>query len=356
MVINSTPVTPATASRSRPRWWWVAGLLVAVAGVLLLLAVPAASGATWTAVAHQLRTARVQWLLVLPVAWWAGLYAHSLVLTASLPGLSSRRAIGLNLAGSAVGNAVPLGGPLSLALTSTMVRSWNFTPSALGAFLTISTVWNLLVRVVIGVGGLVWVAATLPGVTGTRSAAWIAGVAVLVLAACAVVAGRDDVTARLGARVARLARTVRRNRGSRDPRLDALVALRLRRQVVARIARSWRQLSLGMVGYLALLAVLLWCCLRSLGTPMPWTAVMAAVALERLVTAIPLTPGGAGVAEIVLTSCLALAGAPAADAAAAALLYRGFTFLIEIPLGLAVAGTWGLSRWRTARPVLGAAA
>jgi len=44
-----------------------------------------------------------------------------------------------------------------------------------------------------------------------------------------------------------------------------------------------------------------------------------------------------------------LGGAPPADAAAGALVYRVFTYFIEIPLGLAVTGVWGLARWRRSR-------
>ncbi|GAB3589237.1 lysylphosphatidylglycerol synthase domain-containing protein [Angustibacter peucedani] len=322
--------------------------------MLLLLAVPSASGATWSAVGHELHALDLPWLAALVAVWWAGLWAHSAVLTASLPGLSSRRAIGLNLAGSAIGNAVPLGGALSLGLTSTMVRSWGFAPGALGAFLTVSTACNLLARVAVGAAGLAWAAVALPGVTGARSVSWLTVVTVTLLGIGVLAAARERLAARCAASVARVVARVRPGRG-RDPRAAAVAAVRLRRQVIRTVARSWHRLSLGMVGYLFLLAVLLWCSLRALGAPLPWTAVLAAVALERLVTAVPITPGGAGVAELVLTSCLALAGAAAADAAAAALVYRAFTFFLEIPLGLAVTGAWGWGRWR-GRHLAGAAA
>ena len=47
------------------------------------------------------------WLVVL---WVAGLVAHTMTLTAALPGLTHRRALLLSLTGSAVANVLPLGG------------------------------------------------------------------------------------------------------------------------------------------------------------------------------------------------------------------------------------------------------
>ena len=67
--------------------------------VALVALVPSSSGSSWRPVLNELRGLDARWVLVLTVAWWAGLCSHSFVLTASLPGLTSRRAIGLNLAG-----------------------------------------------------------------------------------------------------------------------------------------------------------------------------------------------------------------------------------------------------------------
>lgn len=355
-VTTTRPARGARPARGmRSRAWWASAPLVAGLCVVLVAAVPAASGSSWALVVDEVAGIQFRWVLALALAWWAGLWAHSVVLTASLPGLTSRRAIGLNLAGSAVGNAVPLGGALSLGLTSTMVRSWGFAPRALGTFLTVSTAWNLLARLLGGIGGLVWVTTSLPGVSGTRSAAWLAGTALILLAVTALACTRDSLAARLGATLGRLAQRLPRARPDVDPHCAALAAVRLRRQVAGTVARTWQWLSLGMVGYLAFLVVLLWCCLHSIGAQLPLAAVVAAVTLERLVTAVPITPGGAGVAELVLTSCLALAGAAPAQAAAAALIYRAFTFFLEIPLGLAVTGAWGWGRWRAQRRVFAAA-
>ncbi len=330
----------------------LAAPVLAAACALLVAVVPRSAGSSWAAVVHEAQQIGPIWLVPLALAWWAGLYAHSYVLTSSLPGLSSRRAMSLNLAGSAVANSVPLGGALSVGVTASMVRSWGFQPVALGTFLTVSTVWNILIRLLVGVGGLAWVLVGLPGAVSTSAAGWLVAGAAACLAVAGAAVARDRLAARLGAFTAVSLRAVLRRLGRPSgvqPARYALAAVRLRRQILHLVARSWGRLSLGMIGYVVLLALLLDLCLRSLGAPLPWQVVLAVVAVERLVTAVPITPGGAGVAELVLTSCLLLGGAPAADAAAAALLYRVFTFFLEIPVGLAVAGAWGLGQVRARR-------
>jgi uncharacterized protein (TIRG00374 family) len=106
-----------------------------------------------------------------------------------------------------------------------------------------------------------------------------------------------------------------------------------------------------MSGYVLMLGVLLMVCLQAVGQPVPWLVVLAAVGLERLSGAVPFTPGGVGVADLTLVTVLTAAGADPAAAAAATLLYRLFTFGLEIPVGGAVALGWAVLRRRRGAPV-----
>jgi uncharacterized protein (TIRG00374 family) len=67
----------------------------------------------------------------------------------------------------------------------------------------------------------------------------------------------------------------------------------------------------------------------------PWQTSLAAFAFVRLLTALPITPGGLGITELGLIGTLtAGAGAAAgAQVTAAVLLYRAVTYLPPIPLG-----------------------
>ncbi len=112
--------------------------------------------------------------------------------------------------------------------------------------------------------------------------------------------------------------------------------LEFRDRVAEVVGRRWLQLSLGTLGYAVLQAVLLWACLRVVGGPLSVTVVLAAFAVDRIMSMVVLTPGGTGFAEAGAAAALvALGGAPAAMAAGV-LLYRGFIFALEIPVG----GAW----------------
>jgi uncharacterized protein (TIRG00374 family) len=113
----------------------------------------------------------------------------------------------------------------------------------------------------------------------------------------------------------------------------------VRRVMVEVVRDRWPLMSVGMVLYLSLQAALLWVCLEMVGNEFTFAAVLTAFAVDRLLTAVPLTPGGSGVVEAGTAAALvALGGAPA-SVAAAVLLYRAFTFLAEIPVG----GVWALA-------------
>jgi uncharacterized protein (TIRG00374 family) len=77
-------------------------------------------------------------------------------------------------------------------------------------------------------------------------------------------------------------------------------------------------------------------------------AVLAAYAVERMLTLVPITPGGVGVVETAATAVLVGFGADPVGAAAGVVLFRVFSYLIEIPLGAVVAAAW-FARTRSAR-------
>jgi uncharacterized membrane protein YbhN (UPF0104 family) len=328
---------------------WAATVATVGLAAGLVAAVPLLAGTSWPAVTHLLGSLRPTWLPVLVAVWFAGLVGYSLVLRTSMPGLTTRQALSLNLAGSAVANAVPLGGALSMGLTTAMARSWGFSPARLGAYFTVSNVWTGVGRVAAGVLGLSALVLLRPGAVHLRGlGALFAAVAVATLLAVAVL-GRERSTASvatgIGARIDRWDR--------RRGRPDRRAAERLRagavesRRLSLRLSRhSWHRFTIGMACYTALLVTLLAFCLGALGQPTSLVVVVAAVGTERLAGAVPLTPGGVGVADLGMVTVLAATGGAPAQVAAAALLYRLLTFGVEIPVGAAVALGWWLLRRR----------
>jgi uncharacterized protein (TIRG00374 family) len=71
-----------------------------------------------------------------------------------------------------------------------------------------------------------------------------------------------------------------------------------------------------------------------------WVEALAAWGLVRLLTAVPLTPGGVGIVELGLSGALVGFGAHNAEAVAAVLLYRALTVLPTLLLGAVLGLTW----------------
>jgi putative heme transporter len=133
-------------------------------------------------------------------------------------------------------------------------------------------------------------------------------------------------------------------------------AVDCRARVVEVVRSSWPQLSFGMVGYAALQALLLWACISAVGGRLSPAQVLAGFAVDRVLTLVVLTPGAVGFTEAGTAAALTALGGVPAVMAAGVLLYRGFTYALEIPVGGLWLGGWLLAhRWRP-RSLGGAAA
>ena len=160
---------------------------------------------------------------------------------------------------------------------------------------------------------------------------------------------------RLGARVDGWADAVRR-RFSRfpDPNLTEGLPL-FRTQMVGLLRLCWGRLTSTMVISQLTVVLVLGICVRMQGldeATISWAVILVAWGLVTFASLLIPTPGGIGVAEIVLVGVLGH-GLPASDQSAvlaAVLLYRIATFLVPIPIGLVTYLYWRQSTaWR--RPV-----
>jgi uncharacterized protein (TIRG00374 family) len=277
------------------------------------------------------------------VIWALGLFVYSFVLTGALGGLSRKRALTLNLTGSSVSNVLPFGGAAGMSLNFVMLRAWGYGAQEFSAFTLVTNLWGILLKLALPALALGALFATGGHINETMrwtalGAAVALGVVVMILVgflARRTVAQR--VAALLAPVVVRGARLMHRSTSA-----VVVIAnlLEFRDRVVAVIGRRWAQLTVGTLGYAVLQAVLLWACLHAVGAPLGVTVVLAAFTVDRIMSMVVLTPGGAGFAEAGAAAALvALGGAPAAMAAGV-LLYRGFTFALEIPVG----GGW-LAGW-----------
>jgi uncharacterized protein (TIRG00374 family) len=125
-----------------------------------------------------------------------------------------------------------------------------------------------------------------------------------------------------------------------------------RRDTVGLLRHRWLQLTLStLVSHLSLYVVLL-LTLRHLGVSqdeLSWIKVLAAFAFVRLISALPVTPGGVGVVELGYAAALTIGldDSTRAQVVAAILVFRVITYLFPIPFGAAAYVVWRRNEsWR----------
>ena len=324
----------STPSRSR----WVATLVVKASLVLgvavggLWTATHGVAGVMWSDVLGVVDAVSPWRFGVLAAVWLGGLAIYSLVLSAALPGLGVRRALLLNLTGSAVANVVPLGGAVATGLNWRMTRLWGHSDEAFVTYCVLTNALDVATKLflpLVAVAVLVAVSAPVP------ASVW-------------VVAGACVVALLLMAGLHRISGLAPRRSAGRPRRRDAVLQ-RLResaQRVRGLLARRWPRLVPASAGYIAAQVLLLVLSLHAVGLDAAFSTVLMAAAIERLGTLIPLTPGGTGVAEVGTVAWLIAMGLDPAGSVAGVLLYRVFLVLMEIPVGGALLGAWAWA-WRT---------
>ena len=219
-----------------------------------------------------------------------------------------------------------------------MLRGWGFERARATLALVVFTVWNQLVNVLFPVVAVVLLA--LEGQTNRllQIAAVIGGVILVVVLTLFAMALRSESGARrVGDLAQRLMNWFMRliRRAPRPGVADAVV--QFREDSLELLRARWLLLTVTtLAGHLTVWLVLV-ACLHVVGVTTDEVSLLesfAAWALVRLLTAIPITPGGLGVVELGLTGTLVGFGGARDQVIAAVLLYRALTFLPPLPLGL----------------------
>jgi uncharacterized protein (TIRG00374 family) len=316
---------------------------VAAAAVALLVSVPASVGTSWASVLGALEALPVLTLAVLALLWIAGLTCNSVALAASLPGLTTRRALTLSLSGSAVANVLPLGGAAGVGLNYAMTRSRGFSRKSFATYTVTTNVFDVASKlaVVAAASAILLVGGD---VALLHQGATTALEALLVLPVLGAVLLHQPSAARLGRALDRLADAVgtviRRPLPTRlHERLPHLSAA-----TVGLIQRRWGRLAVGTVSYAGLQVLLLWACMHAAGLDLGVASLAGAFAVDRLLTLLPLTPGGLGLVEGGMAAALTALGAASEPVVLGVVLYRAFTYLAEIPVGGVTAMVWTLRR------------
>ena len=342
------PSDPGVAESPRPVRSTMKKALVyavpAVIAVALLVGVlPALADFTevWAAI-RDLDQVAVALLLAL-AAW--NILTYQFVIMAALPGLPLAQAFMVGQISTAVSNTIPAGAAVGVGVTYAMFSSFGYGAATIGIAAALTGLWNTFVKL-----GLPIVALAILAVQGdphpAALGAALAGLAALVAAVVGLIliVRSDRFAGSIGAMLQRvvswLAKPFRRG-----PFTGWDASLREFRVKTAQVLqRRWLWLTLtSILSHVSLFALLL-ASLRAVGVSaqeVSWAEVLAAFASVRLVTALPITPGGIGLVEVGMTGALVLAGGGQAEVVAGVLVFRVLSYAIQVPIG-AVCWVW----WR----------
>jgi uncharacterized protein (TIRG00374 family) len=276
--------------------------------------------------------------LLIGVAAAASLASYWFGICAVLPSLRLREAAVVNLSSNAVANTLPAGGALGMGVSWAMLSSWGVGTEEYVLYTLLSGIWNVFARLGLPVLALLaLLTVSRPDAVLISSAA--VGLGLLVAMAAGRFALRADLVLQRAAAIA--CRLARRRAPSRIA--GSLTGFRSRAAGLL-AARGW-WITITTAAANIILWLVLLACLRGTGlsqAQVSWQTSLAAYAFVRLLTVLPLTPGGLGITELGLVGVLAAGADPRASAqvTAAVLLYRAVTYLPPIPLGAAAFLIW----------------
>jgi len=319
-----------------------------LAAVILRFILPHVVGVTYHDVLQNFWLVSPAQVAMLAALWIFGLWVHASVLMASLPGINRGQGMTLNLTGSAVANVLPLGGAAGISLNYYMVRKWGYSRHSFAAYQVVSNVVVVLSKLMLPVAaGVLLMTENLRLVHGlgpTMVLAAVLSAATLVLVSLALV---NERAGQRGAELAARAFAGVRRMMRRETDVESVATnIMHTRDLVAQVFREQgARLIVVMTGYTASQAVLLWGCLFAVGWNASPAVIMAAFAVERFLTVVPITPAGVGPAEAGTSAVLVALGVPPTIAVAGVLLYRCFIVAAEVPVGGAwLLGWFGLDR------------
>ena len=312
--------------------------------VVLVFAVALPSIADYGEVWEQVRAMDAFGITTVVLATLVDMVTYGMTWQAVLPGLGYRRSVEFTMVSTAVSNAVPLGGYVSVGTGYRMLREWGFPAPVVARSLVITGIWVQFFVVAYPLVSVLLLLGEHQRHRGLETAAAI-GVVLLVVAIALFAAvmhserrarSIGELAGRVASRAAALV-----GRGPFEGLGEQLVHFRA--ESVWLIRRRWLALTLAeIVGTLTVYAVLL-ATVRAVGIPaseIDAIEVLAAWSLSRLLSTIPITPGGLGFVELGLTGILTAFGGDPASVVAAVLVYRVLVLVPPLVLGGIFAFTW----------------
>jgi uncharacterized protein (TIRG00374 family) len=263
---------------------------------------------------------------------------------AALPGLRFRQAFVVTQASTASTYIAPGGAAVGIALSFGMLKAWGFRTAAVSLAVTVTGIWNQLAMLAFPTVALGLLTLTGEGHAALDTIAFIGfALFVLIVAAFAACLSSPALARGLGDLAARVASWGLRLIHRKPVTWNGEAFVRFRDRTNSLLKRRWHVLTVAtLAGHLTVFLLLL-VTLRVFHVTAGEVSVVEAFAawsLVRLLGSLPITPSGLGVVELGLTTALVGFGGERAEIVAAVLVYRAFTILPTLVIGLLVGLTW----------------
>jgi uncharacterized protein (TIRG00374 family) len=288
-------------------------------------------------------------VLTLSVASMASFW---IVTALSLPGVSVAKAAVVKQASTAVANTIVAGGALAVGLTYRMFRAEGFTTPVITRSVLVTGVWNIAAKLLLAVT----VVAAMPTIVDAGSTIVSIGALIFFLVVIFPIAGwltSDRVARAAGSAVGFVVDSVQRFRNAEPVGHWKERASTFRRDALEFLDDRWVALTAAVfAAQLSLFAVFLGCvwAVTSNAPNIRLVETLAVFAGVRLVTALPLTPGALGIAEVGYAAGLStVVGISGPDAVAATVLFRAATWLIPTLAGYVALIVWWARRRQVSR-------
>jgi len=323
-----------------------------VGAALLIVGIALPRMASFAEIRPALATMSWPFVVVLTLVTVWNLLSYGLVVAAATPGMTRFQGLVVTQSSGAVANALPGGGALGIGVTAAMYRSWGFTPASTSLAVLMTGIWNVFLKLSLPV-------AVLGLLLATGDASWFAatrvgiGVGLVVASTILLVklVRHDRFVQRTATLVERGVNAVRRVVRRTPVTGWAASASLLRIEAHDLLRHRWLRLTLATAAsHLSAFAVLYFA-VRGVGIDgraVGALQILGAFALVRVLSTIPITPGGVGVVEVGLSGALIAAGAARGPAVAGVLVFRTLTYLTPIVAGLPAYLVWRYrTSWRT---------
>jgi putative heme transporter len=280
--------------------------------------------------------------------WWANM--------AALPGLRLGPAAVLTQTTTTIANTLPGGGAIAIGMTYAILRSWGFTGTDTALYVGVTGIWNIFVKLALPVISVALLVLT-GHVTGVYVTAAIVGLIVLAIAVAllAAVFASERLARRVGNGLGRVASAVKKLFRKPPVTDGGERAAKFRHDTIGLVRLRWLRLTLfTILSQLALFFVLL-LALRHMGvseSDVSTAEAFAVYSFSRLLSAVPITPGGVGVIDLgYIGGLVNFDSTEKAQIVAAVLLFRLLTYGIQIPLGAFTYVIWQRNKsWRRDPP------